>query len=123
MSAEIDGLTRQVAENHKIADLVLIEVKAVFLKHLAKLQSTPQPIPEQMHLAPVQQFKTRDVLVPTPGREPTGNDYMHPAKPAFDNPITAVYHVNDGNCRLKFETQDGVTGKHNPEPSHQFTRF
>jgi hypothetical protein len=26
MSAEIDGLKRQVAENHKIADLVLIEV-------------------------------------------------------------------------------------------------
>ena len=31
MSAQIDGLKRQVAENHKIADIVLLEVKAVFL--------------------------------------------------------------------------------------------
>ena len=37
MSAEIDGLKRQVAENHKIADIVLLEVKAVFLKNLARL--------------------------------------------------------------------------------------
>ncbi len=118
MSAEIDGLTRQVAENHKIADLVLLEVKAVFLKHLAKLQSAPQPIPEQMHLAPVRQFKTREVLVPTPGHQPTGNEYVHPAEPAFDNPITAVYELASGTSSyLKFETRDGVTGKHIPEPS------
>jgi hypothetical protein len=78
-----------------------------------------------MHLAPVKQFKTRDVLVPFPGHQPTGNDYMHPAKPAFDNPITAVYHDTGAgsNHRLKFETQDGVVGKHNPEPSYQYTRF
>jgi hypothetical protein len=48
-----------------MADLVLLEVRAVFLKHLANLQSTPQPIPEEKHLV---QFKTREVLVATPGR-------------------------------------------------------
>ena len=37
LSADIDGLKRQLVENHKIADLVLLEVKAVFLKHLARL--------------------------------------------------------------------------------------
>ena len=122
MGAEIDSLKRQVAENHKIADLVLLEIKAVFLKHLARLQAAPQPIPEEKHLVPAQQFKTREILVATPGYEPTGNDYLQPAKPAFDNPIWAVHHVGSGNSRLKFETQDGVTGKHNPESSYQFTR-
>ena len=81
ISAEIDELKRQVDENNKVADLVLIEVKAVFMKHLARLQSTPQPIPEEKHLAPPKQFKTREVLIPSPGREPTGNEYKLPANP------------------------------------------
>ena len=123
MGAEIASLKRQVAENHKIADLVLLEVRAVFLKNLARLQSAPQPIPEEKHLVPAQRFKTREILVATPGHQPTGNDYLQPAKPAFDNPIWAVHHVNSSNSPLKFETQDGVTGKHNPEPSQQFTRL
>jgi len=46
MSAEIRDLEQQIVDNQKIADLVLIEVKAVFLKHLAKMQAKPQPIPE-----------------------------------------------------------------------------
>ncbi len=72
-----------------------------------------------MHLAPVkqQQFKTREVLVPTPGHQGTGSDYVLTANPSFDNPVTAVHHVNENNGNLKFETQDGVVGKHNPEPS------
>ncbi len=78
-----------------------------------------------MHLAPVkqQQFKTREVLAPTPGRQPTGSDYVLTANPSYDNPVTAVHHIDENNCYLKFETQDGVTGKHNPEPSNQFTRL
>ena len=122
MGAEIDSLKRQVAENHKIADLVLLEVRAVFLKHLARLQSVPQPIPEQKHLVSAQQFKTREILVATPGRPGTGNDYLQPAKPAFDNPIWAVHHLTSSSALLKFETQDGVTCKLNPELSHQLTR-
>ena len=122
MSAEIDGLKRQVAENHKIADIVLLEIKAVFLKHLARLQSAPQPIPAEKHLVPAQQFKTREILVATPSQPGTGNDYLQPAIPAFDNPIWAVHYGNSNNAQLKFETQDGVTGKHNPEPLYQFTR-
>ena len=113
LSADIEDLKRQVVENHKIADIVLLEVKAVFLKNLALLQSIPQPIPEEKHL----QFKTREILIATPGHAGTGNDYLQPAKPAFDNPIWAVHHVSKDSVCLKFETQDGVTGKHNPEPS------
>ena len=81
LSADIEALKRQVDENNKVADLVLIEVKAVFMKHLARLQSTPQPIPEELHLAPPKQFKTREVLIPTPGRAGTGNEYKLPANP------------------------------------------
>lgn len=124
MSAEIDGLKRQVVENHKIADLVLIEVKAVFLKHLAKLQSTPQPIPEEKHLAPAKQFKTREVLIESPGRVPTGNDYKHTANPSYENPIVAIHaDTNNGAYRMKFESQDGTIGQHIPECSLQFARF
>jgi len=50
--AEIDSLRHLVAENHKIADIVLLEVKAVFLKNTALLQSAPQPIPEEKHRHP-----------------------------------------------------------------------
>ena len=125
MSAEIDGLKRQVVENHKIADLVLIEVKAVFLKHLARLQSAPQPIPEEKHLAPVKQFKTREVIVPTPGRAPTGNEYKQPANPSFENPICAIHAATNGDRghRLKFETQDGTIGQHIPECAFPYARF
>ena len=40
LSAEICALEKQVVENHKIADLALIEIKAVFAKSLAKIQAT-----------------------------------------------------------------------------------
>jgi len=40
LTAEIAALEKQVAENHKLADLVLIEIKAVFARSLAKIQET-----------------------------------------------------------------------------------
>lgn len=53
-----------------------------------------------------------EVLVNTdPG---AGDNYSHPVKPQFDNPITAVHHISDSCGDLKFETADGVIGAHPP---------
>jgi len=127
VSAEIKALEKQLEESHKVADLVLIEVKAVFAKCLAKLQSIPQPVPKHRHLEapPVKQLQCvkKEILFPTPGRAPTGNDYALPANPSYDNPIVAIHHHSSNNSPLKFETKDGVIGKHTPEPSGQFTRL
>lgn len=46
-----------------------------------------------------------------------GNYYEHPINLLFENPIVAIYDVALNNSRLKFETKDGIIGKHNPEPS------
>ena len=36
LSADIEELKRQSADNYKVAEHVQVEVKAVFLKHLAR---------------------------------------------------------------------------------------
>lgn len=49
LSAEMAALEKRFAENHKLADLVLIEIKEVFATSLAKIQKpqdiTQQPLP------------------------------------------------------------------------------
>ena len=42
-----------------------------------------------------------------------GDIYIHPTKPSFDNPITAVYHVKNNCACLKFET--GEVNTHSPK--------
>ena len=39
MNAKIAVLIKKVAENHKLADAVLIEIKAVFARSLGNIQS------------------------------------------------------------------------------------
>ena len=63
LSAEIAALEKQVAVNHKLADLVLIEIKAVFARSLAKIQ-TIQDITQQ-YLPVNKQTKLREVKIPT----------------------------------------------------------
>ena len=93
IEAKIAECERQISENKKIVDLVLIEVKQAFQRNLAKLQSIQKPVPEVQK--PATTFVTRDVFVATPGYVPTGNDYVCPVKPTFENPITAIYEVKD----------------------------
>lgn len=59
MSKQIEVLEKEVAANHKIADLVLIEIKAIFAKSLVKIQFLPEVIQAtpQQHLEPIKQFK------------------------------------------------------------------
>ena len=91
------------------AALVLIEVKLVFKNALAKLISDPE-IPT---IAKPLQTHTREVLIETdePGY---GDDYLHPAKIDYANPIAAIYNSTGDKRRLKFATQDGAIGAQPP---------
>ncbi len=42
MGKKIALLEQEVATNNKIADLVLIEIKALFAKSIAKIQFSPE---------------------------------------------------------------------------------
>lgn len=122
MSKKIALLEQEVATNNKIADLVLIEIKALFAKSIAKIQFSPEvtQITPQQHLVPVEQFKLREVIVPTSDHAPTGVNYAHPVKLEYNNPITAIFVDADKN-RVKFETKDGVISVH-PGDTNQYTR-
>ena len=90
---------------------MLIEIKAVFARSLAKIQAT-QDIAQQ-HLPVNKQTKLREVKIPTsnPG---TGSTYAHPAKPDFDNPIIAVLDYTPPGWAKgsnTFETADGKVGE------------
>ncbi len=52
-------LAEQLKENAGLADLILIEVKAIFTRTVAKLQATPEVVEAtpQQHLAPVLQLE------------------------------------------------------------------
>lgn len=106
LSAEIAALEKQVAENHKLADLVLIEIKAVFARSLAKIQAT-QDIAQQ-HLPVNKQTKLREVKIPTT-EQGTGSTYAFPAKPDFNSPIIAILDYTQGGNT--FETADGKVGE------------
>ncbi len=71
-----------------------------------------QVIPEVVKVAPVRIQKEikREVLVKT--NAGSGSAYSHPANPHYNNPITAVHHVDNIQSGLSFETSDGVIGAH-----------
>ncbi len=110
-------IEQQLEKNHKLADLILIEIKAIFVGAIAKLQTTPvQPTTEQnlpLVVIVVRKEKTREVLADT--NDGKGAFYQHPSNLTFDNPITAIHHISSGDGCLKFETSDGVVGLH---PAH-----
>ena len=90
---------------------MLIEIKAVFARSLAKMQAT-QDITQQ-HLPVNKQTKLREVKIPTTS-EGTGATHAHPAKPDFNNPITAVLDytpLNWAKGSTTFETADGKVGE------------
>ena len=87
---------------------MLVEVKALFAKSLAKIQFSPEVLndKQQKHLRPV--TKTREVLIPTPNKVGDGDDFAHPAKFDYANPITAIFMKP--NSLFNFETQDRSFG-------------
>ncbi len=60
--------------NNQIADLVLIQIKALFASSLAKIQFSPEVTTAQPNLSLV----TRDVLIPTKNRAGDGDAFLHP---------------------------------------------
>ena len=57
--------------NNQIADLVLIQIKALFASSLAKIQVSPAAQPNLS-------LVTRDVLIPTTKRAGDGDAFLHP---------------------------------------------
>ena len=111
-STQIEVLEKQLIGNKKLADLVLAEIKTVFVSAILKLQTTPElqtPIEQKML-----SLQTREFNIPTTCNA-TGPNYAHPSNPTYDNPIVAV-HQNSASADflLKFETKDGVVGVHPP---------
>jgi len=53
---------------------------------------------------------TREVLIPTKDRAGDGDNYTHPVKIDYNNPIQAILVAP--NEYFKFETQDGKVGDH-----------
>ena len=105
--------------NKKLADLVLAEIKTVFVSAILKLQTTPKlqtPISQKML-----SLYTREFNIPST-HNATGPNYAHPSNPTYDNPIVAVHQNSAGaDCLLKFETKDGVVGVHPPN-KYNFAR-
>ncbi len=60
MNAKIAVLIKKVAENHKLADTVLIEIKAVFARSLEKIQTTQDTA--QQHLPVNKQAELREAV-------------------------------------------------------------
>ena len=81
------ALETEAAENSKLENLILIEVKALLAASLAKFQFSPEVTQLQplQHLPTV--LKSREVLIPTPGRSGDGEDFALPAKVDYNNPI------------------------------------
>jgi ABC-type spermidine/putrescine transport system permease subunit I len=88
-----------------VAALVLIEVKLVIKNALAKMISDPE-IPT---ISKPVQTHTREVLIKT-SESGSGDDYLHPAKIDYENPISSVYCSTGSKFRFKFATRDGVVG-------------
>ena len=78
LNQKISLLRAEVAQNEKITDLVLFEIKALFAASLAKIQFSPQVT----HIEPNQKLvlvtKTKEFLIATPGRAGKGPKYQHP---------------------------------------------
>ena len=114
---EIAALQKQVADNHKLADLVLIEIKAVFIKAIAQIQISQTAVQIQL---PILRTKTREILAKTDFTG-SGDDYLLPAQIDFNNPITAIIEKISLNPHFSFVTKDGTVAAH-PWKKRQFTR-
>ncbi len=69
LNKKISALEKEVAANNRVADLVLIEVKALFASTLAKIQLSPEIAVAKPNLSLV----TREVLIPTGHNAGKGN--------------------------------------------------
>jgi hypothetical protein len=107
VSAQIEKLEKDLAQNRKLASIIQLEIKAIFVRERAKFE-VAQIVAAPINLAALQ-LKTRQVSVPTssPG---TGNNYEHPLKIDYNNPIEYVYGSYNASYAFRFATRDGEIG-------------
>ena len=74
LNKKISALEKEVENNNQIADLVLIQIKALFASSLAKIQFSPEVAAAQSNLSLI----TRDVLIPTKSNAGNGDAFLHP---------------------------------------------
>ena len=106
LSAEVAKLEKNLVENKKLAGLITIQVRAIIAKERAKFEIPPEPVPGSLAL----QLKTRSVSVATSnvGAE---NNYEHPLKLDYNNPIEIIHTLKGSSCLMRFATRDGDIGK------------
>ena len=61
LNTQIAKLEKELADNRKLASLILIQVRAIFAKERAKFEIPPEPVPGALAFA--QQLVTRSVNV------------------------------------------------------------
>ena len=100
---------KELAENVKLAGMIILQIKAIFVKERAKFEVPPEPLPGQMNLA-APQLKTRPISVATSSAG-AGDQYEHPRRLDYGNPIEIFYLSNCSTYSMRFATRDGDVGQ------------
>ena len=108
LNTQVAKLEKELADNRKLASLILIQVRAIFAKERAKFEIPPEPVPGALALA--QQLVTRSVNVAT-SNAGAGNNYENPLRPDYNNPIEIVHSVHGSGSYMRFATRDGDLGQ------------
>ena len=57
-------MEQELADNLKLASIITLQIKAIFVKERAKFEVPPEPLPGQLNLAALQ-LETREIKVAT----------------------------------------------------------
>ena len=109
LDESITKMAKELAENVKLADIIILQLKAIFVKERAKFEIPPEPIPGQLNL-PALQLKTRSIKVATSSAG-SGDMYEHPRKLDYANPIETIYVAHGTGYYMRFATRDGDVGQ------------
>jgi hypothetical protein len=93
LNNQVAKLEKELSDNRKLASLITIQVRAIFAKERAKFEIPPEPVPGALAL----QLKTRSVSVAT-SNAGSGNNYEHPLRLDYNNPIEIIHFLGGGNC-------------------------
>ena len=108
LNTQVAKLEKELADNRKLASLILIQVRAIFAQERAKFEIPPEPVPGALALA--QQLVTRSVNVAT-SNAGSGNNYEIPLRPDYNNPIEIVHLCYGSDNHMRFATRDGDLGQ------------
>ena len=101
-------LEKELADNRKLASLILIQVRAIFAQERSKFEIPPEPVPGALALA--QQLVTRSVNVATSSAG-SGDNYENPLRLDYNNPIEIVHSAHGATNHMRFATRDGDLGQ------------